>query len=112
VFCLGQKSDNKHRPLLVELGSEIDSLLSAAPCLYLSNAFKQVYIAIDMTKVERERRKKVVAELKRRRSSGESNLTIRNGVIISCRPHPDTNSTARTSAQAAKGPPGQSNQSS
>ena len=114
LFHLGRKSDNKHRPLLVELGSEIDkqSLLSAAPRLRLSNAFKEVYIATDMTKVERERHKKVVAELKRRRSSGESNFIIRNGVIVSRRPHPDTNSAAHTSAQTSKGPPGQSNQSS
>jgi len=96
LFRLDRKSDNKHRPLLVELGSEIDkqSLLSAAPRLHYSMNSSRCTLLL-MTKVERERHKKVVAELKRRRSSSESNLTIRNGVIVYHRPHPDTNSTAR-----------------
>jgi len=68
LFCLGRKVDNKYRPLLVGLDSETDkqSILSAAPRLRSSNEFKQVYIVTDMAKVERERHKKVVAELKRR----------------------------------------------
>jgi len=86
LFRLGRKTDNKHRPLLVGFSSENDkqSLLAVARS---SNEFKKVYIVTDMTKLERERHKKVVAELKRRRSSGESNLIIRNGVIVSRHNH-------------------------
>jgi len=88
LFRLGGKSDNKHCPLLVELGSEVDkqSLLSAAP-VYVYPMNSSRCIATDMTKLERERHKKVVAELKRQRSSGESNLTIRNSVVVSHHPH-------------------------
>jgi len=71
-----------------------------------------MYIATDITKLERERCKKVVAELKTQRSSGESNVTICNGVIVPRCPHPDSNSTVHKSAQTSKGSPGQSNQSS
>lgn len=89
LFRLGRKIDNKHRPLLVGFSSENDkqSLLAVAPRLRSSNEFKQVYIVTDMTKLERERHRKVVVELKRRRSSGESNLIIRNGAIVSRRTH-------------------------
>jgi len=68
LFRLGRKTDNKHYPLLVGFSSENDkqSLHAVAPCLRSSNEFKKVYIVTDMTKLERERHKKVVAELKRR----------------------------------------------
>ena len=114
LFRLGRKIDNKYRPLLVGLSSEADkqNLLSAAPHLRSSKEFKQVYINTDMTKLEREKHRKVVAELKRRRSSGESNLIIRNGTIVSRRSPPDTmqvNSEAvHSSAQTSEGPSDQS----
>jgi len=116
LFHLGRKTNNKHRPLLVGFGSENDkqSLLVAAPRLHSSNEFKQVYIVTDMTKLERERHRKVVSELKRRKLSGESNLIIRNGAIVSCRTHSadtmQTESTVHSTATTSKGPLGQPNQ--
>ena len=84
TFRLGKRVESKHRPLLVGLETEDDRacLLSVAPRLRLSTEFKQVFIALDMTKLERERHKKVVEELKRRRSNGESGIFIRNGNIV------------------------------
>jgi len=56
---LGQKTDNKHHPLLVGFSSENDkqSLLAVAPRLRSSNEFKKVYIVSDMTKRGRDIRK-------------------------------------------------------
>ena len=43
------------------------SVLSNAPCLRFHENYKNVYIAPDMTKLERAKHKKLVDELKRRR---------------------------------------------
>jgi len=40
-----------------------------------------VFIAPDRTKFEREKHRKLVSELRSRRSKGETNLVIRNGAI-------------------------------
>ena len=102
---------------MVGFDSETDkqSILSAAPRLRSSNEFKQVYIVTDMTKLERERHKKVVTELKRRRSSGETDLIIHNGNIVFRLPRTEPmqhNSAVHTSAQTPKAPTGGSSQSS
>jgi len=69
-----------------------------------------------MTKLGRERHRKVISELKRRKLSGESNLIIHNGAIVSRRTHStdimQTESTVYSTATTSKGPSGQSNQSS
>ena len=41
--------------------------------------FSDVYISPDLTKVEREKQKKLREELKRRREAGETGLIIRRG---------------------------------
>lgn len=117
LFRLGRKAQNRHRPLLVRFDSENDrqSILSAAPRLRLSDEFKQVYIVNDKTKVERERHKQVIIELKRRRSNGETNIFVRNGNIVSGRPHTEPmqqNSAVHTSTSSPITPVGNSNQSS
>ena len=55
-FCLGRKIQNRHHSLLVRFDSETNkhSILSAAPRLHSNNEFKQVHIATDMTKLEKE----------------------------------------------------------
>jgi len=40
-----------------------------------------VFIAPDRTKLEQKKHKRLIAELKERRSEGEENLIIRNGEI-------------------------------
>ena len=47
----------------------------------------------DRTKFEREKHKKLVAELKERRTKGESGLIIRNGAIVARPPRPGSNPT-------------------
>ena len=43
--------------------------------------YKTVFIASDGTKLEQEKHKRLVAELKEKISEGEENLIIRNGQI-------------------------------
>ena len=87
---LGRKFDNKHRPLLVCIddASVRDSILYQSGKLRKHDQFKNVYIAPDRTKFEREKHQKLVAELKQRRSNGEQNLVIRNGSIVVFSRHP------------------------
>ena len=65
---------------------------------------------MDMTKLERVRHKKVVEELKRRRSNGESGLFIRNGNIVH---HPEImqhSTVAAAPVELLSRPSGQLNQ--
>ena len=50
------------------------------------NETKQIFIAPDRTLQERENHKKLVAELKERKSKGEKDIMIRNGKIVSSQP--------------------------
>ena len=76
--------NNRVRPLLVSFASEANklSVISSAPRLLFHKNYKKVYIAPDMTKLERAKHKKLVDELKRRRQQGELNLVIKNGIIV------------------------------
>ena len=80
---LGKKLANKPRPLLLCLENEQDKLmlLSRSYLLRHNDSYKNVFIAPDRTKFEREKHRKLVSELKSRRSKGETNLVIRNGAI-------------------------------
>ena len=49
--------------------------------LHHNEQYKTVFIAPDRTKLKQERHKRLIAELKERRSQGEENLMIRNGQI-------------------------------
>ena len=75
---------NKHRPLLLsfEREGDKDTLLSRSYQLRNKDAYKNVFIAPDRTKLERAKHKTLVEELKLRRSKGEKDLVIRNGAII------------------------------
>ena len=52
-----------------------------------------MFIAPDRTKFEREKHRKLVVELKERRSRGESGLIIRNGAVVTRPPCPDNQSS-------------------
>ena len=85
VACLGRRNESKPRPLLISHEDVLarGSILFQSGKLHNFDQHKNVYIAPDRTKMEREKHRKLVDELKRRRSSGEQNLVIRNGVIVS-----------------------------
>ena len=102
--------NNRVRPLLVSFASEANklSVLSSAPRLLFHENYKKVYIAPDMTKLERAKHKKLVDELKRRRQQGELNLVIKNGTIVQRQLVQSTsttvNVTALTSVQTSSSP--------
>ena len=81
---LGKKLPNKHKPLLLSLEHEEDklTLLSRSYLLRHNDSYKNVFIAPDRTRFEREKHKKLLSELKHRCSQGEVDLIIRNGAII------------------------------
>ena len=62
---LGKKTD-KHRPLLLSLLKE--DLLSRSYLLCPNESYKNVDIAPDRTKLERQKHKNLVSELKARRT--------------------------------------------
>ena len=69
-----------------------------------------------MTKLERGKHNKIVEELKRRRSNGESGIFIRNGNIVQHRPHPEAvqhsaASSAPVESTASSKPTGQNQHS-
>jgi len=68
-FCLGQKIDGKVRPFLMYLESEDDKLilLSRAPKLTFHEQHKNVFVALDMTKFQRNKHRKLIDELKARK---------------------------------------------
>ena len=82
---LGKKSTDKQRPLLISLKHDEDKslLLSQSYLLRRNSQHSNVFMAPDRTKFEREKHKKLVEELKERRSQCAKDLVIRNGVIIS-----------------------------
>jgi len=84
VIRLGGKTPNKHRPLLLSI-DDLDvkaSIVSRSHLLRQHDRYKSVFIVPDRTKLEREKHKRVVEELKRRRTNGEKGLIIRNGHIV------------------------------
>jgi len=97
---LGKKAPDKHRPLLLYLQKEEDKfeLLSRSFLLFRSESYKNVYLAPDRTKFEREKHKKLMTELRFRRSQGETSLVTRNGVIV-------TKATARNNPETQTTPP-------
>ena len=79
VFRLGKRNDDKPRPLLVGLENETEKteILSQSGKPRRYDQYNDVYIVADKTKYERDKHKKLVDELKLRRSKGEKNLVIR-----------------------------------
>ena len=83
IFRLGEKSDNKIRPILVCFRGETQKwrVLKAAKELRNSDKFKNIFIAKDMTSEEREIDKGLREELRLRKQNGED-CQIKNGQII------------------------------
>lgn len=84
IMRLGKKVTDKTRPLLLCLDHEEDKnlILSRSYLLHRNSQYSKVFVTPDRTKFEREKHKKLVNELKERRSQGENDLVIRNGIIV------------------------------
>ena len=97
---LGSRNPSSSRPrlLLVELGdvSTKRQILRQATSLRKSSTWSNIYISPDLTPKEQAHNKKLREELKSRKDSGEKNIFIKHGRIIS-RQADDV-----TSSQAAK----------
>ena len=81
---VGRRSDNRHRLLVVTLGSEGEKweILRQAPLLKDAGLSPRVYINPDLSAREREKAKQLREELASRKASGETNLIIRRGKIV------------------------------
>ena len=92
---LGQKVSQRQRLLLVSVNGERAkwNILKVAPKLRHSSAFERIYASPDLTPKERQVNKELRDELKRRRSSGEKNLSIRRGKIVVLSPTNTDSST-------------------
>lgn len=92
VVRMGRRAEGengKPRPMLVTMASETqkDQVLIRAKNLRRSGreGLDKVYIFQDLTPRQRERRKKLVTELRERQERGEANLIIVNGKIVTKR---------------------------
>ena len=90
ILRLGKKVDSTNRPLLLGFKNCEDKglILSRAHLLCQNDQYSNIFINPNRTKFEREKLKKLVAELEERRSRGESGLIIRDGTIVSGPPRP------------------------
>lgn len=83
---LGQQNPNRPRPVLIVIKDKLKKiqLLTRGKLLRSkTNYLKDIYIAPDMTPTEREENRRIVNELRNRRNTGEENLIIRQGKIVS-----------------------------
>ena len=103
ISRLGRRNESKPRPLLISFDDVVvkGTLLSQSGKLRNFDQYKNVYLAPDRTKMEQEKHQKLVNELKHRRSNGEQNLAIRNGVIVTVtrRVQPSASNNSSTSTQ-------------
>ena len=69
VIRLGRKIKEKHRPLLVSFENMDDKavVVSRSYLLHHNEQYKTVFIAPDRTKLEQEKHKRLIAELKERK---------------------------------------------
>ena len=84
-FRVGKVLPNKARLFIITLdtpGVKHD-LLRLAPQLKGTDKWSNIYLTPDLTKAEREVAQKLREELAARRATGESNITIRKGKIVS-----------------------------
>ena len=81
---MGRKIEHKHRPLLVcfECIDDKAIVVSRSYLLRHRDQYKKVFVVPDRTKIERDKHKRLVTELKKRKSQGETGLMIKNGKII------------------------------
>ena len=86
MFRVGKKVQNKTRPLVVKYGSlEIKNNMlkkSGKLSIKYQSELKPIYTSIDRTQKQREAHKKLVLELKSRKSRGEEDIVIRNNKIV------------------------------
>ena len=88
MFRLGRKQKDinaKTRPIRLTLSSEgqKEKLLRMSKNLrWKSNAFEKVFIHQDLTPNQREKRHKLVEEIKLKNTQGETDLIIINGKIM------------------------------
>ena len=106
VVCLGKKSTEKRRLLLICLKHDEDKslLLSQLYLLHGSSQYSDEFIARDRTKFAREKHKKLVEELKERHSQAAKDSVIPNGVITSrhsCSASQPSASGGETSVQSS-----------
>jgi len=90
---LGKVDQNKARPVLITIpdGSKRSLILRNASSLRKTEHHKHTYISPDMTPKKREIGKKLRSEIKRHKSQGETNITIRHGKIVTINSHPTSN---------------------
>ena len=83
-FRVGKKVDGKARLLIITLeeASTKHDILKQAPQLRHSKKYVNIYVTPDLTRKERETNKKLRDELHRRKGTGETNIAIRRGKII------------------------------
>ena len=99
IIRLGKKKDNGNRPLLIKLGSETDrnTVLSKAKKLRYSEEFVRVYLAKDMTEMEREKDKKLRQELiEKRRKKEDGWYVIRRGKVMKIQQEESRSAGARS----------------
>ena len=92
----------KPRPLLISVRDELckREILRSAYKLSKIPKWSNIYVSPDYTRKEREANKVLREELKRRKASGEVNLGIRNGRIVTKQPRPDSNRTDQMDASS------------
>ena len=95
-FRVGKKLDDRPRLLIVTLDSAETKieLLKMAPQLRYLTTWKRIYVTPDLSKKEREEGKRLREELAARRQTGETNLVIKRGRIVTV---PDEMSGATSS---------------
>ena len=85
LFRVGKKGE-KVRPLIVKFKSvEIkNNMLKKTSKMNIKhdNEVRPIYVAIDRTEKQREEHRKLVSELRERKSRGENDLIIRNNKIV------------------------------
>ena len=114
-FRVGKKLSDKPRLLIVTLDNPAvkQDILRYASQLRHSEQYSNIYVTPDLTQKEREANRKLREELASRRRSGEANLMIKGGKIISMnrmptsRPdeHATTTGSEAPNNQPARGAP-------
>ncbi len=87
VYRLGrEKIHGRSRPLLIRFEREDKKREILKYCkdlkLVVDKESRPIFYSMDLTIKEREERKKLVAELKKRKENGQMNIAIRNGKIV------------------------------
>jgi len=82
IVCLGGKTTNKDRPLLLSI-DDLDIKASIPLCVHISynvtiNTRQSLLATHDRTKLECEKNKKAVEELKGRHANGEKGLIMQS----------------------------------